>query len=161
MKRGGLLLCCGLAAALGTACGGGAPPAPVPARQFEDPGFVAAGGYELRYGAVQASGLAAEVAADYGIERRDDRLVVNLSVLQRRTGSLPVPVEAQVAGTWRNLIGEAQALEFRRVTAGTGVSYVAEAPLRDRESIVLELQAQPAGSSTLIEARLTRQFDLN
>lgn len=115
----------------------------------------------MRYSAIQASSLPVEVTAAYGIPRRSDRLVVNVSVLRQRTGGLPVATESEVAGSWRRLVGEPQALAFRAVTAGGSVSYVAEAPLGDREPIVLELVATPAGSAAPLRARLTRRFDVD
>jgi hypothetical protein len=148
------------AASLG-ACGADAPPAPVPARDFDDPGLVAGGGYEMRYAAIQASSLPAEVTATYGIPQRSDRLVVNVSVLEHKAGGLPVAIESDVAGTWRRLVGEPQALAFRAVVAGGAVSYVAEAPLQDREPIVLELVATPSATAVPLRARLTRQFDVD
>jgi len=150
-----------LAAAVLGACGTEVPPAPVPAREFDDPGLVTGGGHEMRYSAIQASSLPAEVTTSYGIPQRSDRLVVNVSVLERRNGSLPVAVESDVAGSWRRLVGEPQPLAFRAVVAGGSVSYVAEAPLQDREPIVLELSATPAGSAVPLRARLTRQFDVD
>jgi hypothetical protein len=151
----------GLAAVLLGACGADAPLPPVPARAYEDPGFVAAGTHEMRYAAIQASSLPAGVAAEYGILQRSDRLVVSVSVLERPADTLPVAAQAQVTGTWRALVGEPRALDFRSVTAAGSVSYVAEAPLRDREPIVLELVATPSGSMTPLRARLTRQFDVD
>jgi len=143
------------------ACGAEAPPAPVPARDFGDPGVVTGSGYEMRYAALQATLLPAEVIAPYGIPQRSDRLVVNISLLERRSGSLPVAIESEVAGSWRRLVGEPQALAFRAVVAGGAVSYVAEAPLQDREPIVLELVATPSATAVPLRARLTRQFDVD
>lgn len=148
-----------LLSAFVTACGGGAPPPPVEARQFEDPGFVAHGDFEMRYGTVLAGDLPDEVATRHGIERRNDRMVINLSVLQRRAGEVPVPVEAEVAGTWRGLVAEPQALEFRPVAADQTVSYIAVVPVVDGEVIVLELRARPPGATRPLEARITRRFD--
>lgn len=162
MSRPGPVAALSLAAALLVACGGNAPPpAAVPAREFDDPGLVTGGGYEMRYAAVQASSLPAEVTSAYGIPQRSDRLVVNVSVLEREAGKLPVAIESDVAGTWRRLVGEPQALAFRAVVAGGSVSYVAEAPLADREPIVLELTATPSGSAVPLRARLTRRFDVD
>lgn len=150
-----------LAAVLLGACGADSRSPPVPARAYEDPGFVAAGTHEMHYAAIKASSLPAGVAAEYGILQRSDRLVVSVSVLERPPGTLPVATQAQVTGTWRALIGEPRGLDFRSVTAAGSVSYVAEAPLRDREPIVLELVATPSGSMTPLRARLTRQFDVD
>jgi hypothetical protein len=74
------------------ACGAEAPPTPVPARDFGDPGVVTGSGYEMRYAALQATLLPAEVTATYGIPQRSDRLVVNVSVLARREEGLPAAV---------------------------------------------------------------------
>jgi hypothetical protein len=150
-----------LVAVLLAACAGETAPPPVPAREFDDPGVVAGGAFEMRYAAVPASSLPAGVTESYGIPRRNDRLVVNVSVLERKAGGLPVASPAEVAGTWRSLVGEPQALEFRPVTAGGSVSYVAEAPLRDREPVVLELAATPPGSLVPLRARVTRRFDVD
>jgi len=150
-----------LAAILLAACGAEAPPTPVPAREYDDPGFIAAGAYEMRYAAIQASSLPAAVAASYGIPQRSDRLVINVSVLERKAGQLPVATPAEVTGTWRTLAGEPQALGFRAVSAGDSVSYVAEAPLRDRDPLMLELAATPPGSAATLQARVTRRFDVD
>ena len=150
-----------LAAVLLAACGAEAPPSPVPAREYGYPGFIALGAYEMRYAAIPASSLPAAVAASYGISQRSDRLMINVSVLERRTGQLPAATQAEVTGTWRTLAGEPQALEFRAVTAGDSVSYVAEAPLRHRDPLVLELAARPPGSAPTLQARVTRRFDVD
>jgi len=149
-----------LAAALVAGCGGSAapPPAPVPARLFEDPGFVAEGDYEMRYGIVPASELPAGVARTYGIVRSKDRVVVNVSVLRRRADTLPLPIDAEVAGDWRTLIGEPQSLSFRPVLEGNAISYIAELPLANQGPITLELRARPPQGS-MMTARITREFD--
>lgn len=141
------------------ACGGGAPSPPVEARPFEDPGFVADGDFEMRYGTVLASELPEEVAARHGIERRSDRMVINLSVLQRRAGEVPLPVAAEVAGTWRGLVSEPRTLDFRAVAAHEAVSYLAVVPVVDGEVVMLELRASPPGAKRPLEARITRRYD--
>jgi hypothetical protein len=147
-------------AALGlAACGGGAPPPAVEARQYEDPGFVTDAGFEMRYGTVLAADLPEAVADLHGIERRRDRLVVNLSVLRRREGGVPIPVEATVGGSWRGLVSEPEPLQFRQVVAAGAASYLAVLPVADREVIVLELHARPDGAVRPLRARVTRSFD--
>ena len=148
-----------LAAALAAGCGGSsAPPPPVPARLFEDPGFVATAEHEMRYGIVLASELPAAVAKAYAINRSKDRVVVNVSVLRRQAGALPSPIEAEVEGEWRTLVGEPQPLAFRPVLEGAAISYVAEAPVGNQEPTTFELRARPPQAST-ITASVTRSFD--
>lgn len=154
MKRAWPLLLAALAA-----CGDGGPRPPVEAREFEDPGFVTDGDFEMRYGTVLASDLPAEVAARHGIERRDDAVVLSVSVLRRRASGVPLPVEAEVTGSWRGLVTERQPLAFRQVTAAEAVSWLAVAPVRDDEAITLEFAATPAGATRPLTARITRSFD--
>jgi hypothetical protein len=148
-----------LAAALVTGCGSGdVPPAPVPARLFEDPGFVASGDHEMRYGIVPASELPAEFATSYGINRSKDRVVVNVSVLRRQADALPRPIDAEVEGHWQTLVGESQSLVFRPVHEGGAISYLAELPVVNRGPITFELRARPPQAAVMI-ARITREFD--
>jgi len=147
-----------LAPALVAACGGDAARPPVAARAFADPGFVAAAGHEMRYGLMPVGDLAAGVALAYGIDRDSHQVVVSVSVLKQRPAALPVPVGARVTGSWRGLIGEPQPLEFRAVLAGSAISYVAEAPLRNGEAMVFEIAALPDGATVLLTARVTREF---
>jgi len=79
-------------------------------------------------------------------------------VLKRVPGAVPAPVEADVAGQWRGLTGEPQPLAFRPVLEGTAVSYIAEAPARDREAMVFEIEARPTGERAPMAARITRRF---
>lgn len=147
-----------LASALVGSCGGDAVSPPVAAREYDDPGFVAAGGHEMRYGMLPAGDLAAGVAAAYGIDRDARQVVVSVTVLRQRPAALPVPVDARVTGTWRGLIGESRPLEFRSVLEGPVVSYVAVAPLRSREAMIFEIAALPAGAAVPLAARVTREF---
>ncbi|MCJ7451956.1 MAG: DUF4426 domain-containing protein [Steroidobacteraceae bacterium] len=148
-----------LAAALVTGCGGNdMPPAPVTARLFEDPGFVASGDHEMRYGIVPASELPVEVATSYGINRSKDRVVVNVSVLRRQADALPRPIEAEVEGDWQTLVGETQSLVFRPVLEGGAISYIAELPVANRGPITFELRARPP-QGVVMTARITREFD--
>lgn len=148
-----------LVAVLLAGCGGsGAPPAPVPARLYEDPGFVATGDHEMRYGIVLASELPAEVATTYGINRSKDRAVVNVSVLRRRAEALPTPIEAEVEGEWRTVISEPKPLLFRPILQGGAISYVAEVPVRHQQPTTFELHARPPQAAAMT-ARITRAFD--
>ena len=50
-----------------SACGDSGPRPPVEAREFEDPGFVADGDFEMRYGTLLASDLTEDVAVRHRI----------------------------------------------------------------------------------------------
>lgn len=146
-----------LAAILVAACGGSGEQRVVTAEPSLDPGFVAAGDHEMRYGVLLASELPPQVATTYAIERSRGRVLVNISVLRRHSATT-APVEARVQGSYRSLIGAAAPLEFRAVLEGTSVSYIAEFEVRNRDPVVIEIEAVPAGSDDRLRARLTRSF---
>jgi hypothetical protein len=139
------------------ACGGPAPE-PVTAPPQTDPGFVAAGDFELRYGTVAAAELPREVAASYGVERRPGVLVLSVSVLRREEGRLPAPVDATVRGSQRSLIGNPAALEFRELRAGGNPSWVAEVDPDAPGIVLIDIEAEPAAGGPRLLAKLKRDF---
>lgn len=156
MKRCGIG---GLMVVMLAGCGGGEPPAPVAARPYQDPGFVADGDVEMRYGTLLAVELAPGLASAYGIDRRSDLAVLSLSVLRRRPGETPLPVAAKVSGSVSGLLGEVRPLEFRTLDLAGGVSYLAQFKVRDRQPVVLQLEARPGAASTrVLRARIVREF---
>lgn len=158
MKAAGrltVLLLAGLLAACG---GGGDAPRPIAARPYDDPGFVRAGDFEMRYGTMLASELNPDVAKAYAILRSDSRAVLSVSVLRQSAGSLPVPIEAETRGFRRRLTGERVPLDFRRIDEQEGPSYVAEFDVGNAGPVVLEFVSVPAGSASRLEARVVREF---
>lgn len=139
------------------ACGGPAP-GPVAARPASDPGFVAVGAYQLRYGTVVAAELPVEVARSYGIEHRGDLALLNVSVLRRGEGTLSLPVAATVTGSQRSLIGEPRPLEFREISAGGSLSYVATLDIASAGIIVIALDARPLDGGPSLQAGINREF---
>lgn len=142
-------------------CGDSGPPAPVAARPYQDPGFVADGEFEMRYGTLLAVELAPGLASAYGIDRRSDLAVLSLSVLLRRPGETPLPVTAEVSGSLSGLLGEVRTLEFRTLDIEGSVSYLAQFEVRDRQPVVLQLEARPgAASARVLRTRITREFSV-
>lgn len=139
------------------ACGG-PPPSPVKAPPQSDPGVVALGGHELRYGTVPADELPRDVAASYGIQQRAGVLVLSVSVLRREEGRLPVPVEASLSGTQRTLVGEPVALGFRELRSGSGPSWVAEIAPTAPGIVLIDFEALPAEGGPALRASLKREI---
>ena len=142
-----------------TGCGRGGAPAPVAASPYQDPGFVANGEFEMRYGTLSAADIAPDLASAYGIDRRQDLGVLSVSVLLRRAGNTSLPVAATVSGSLTTLLGERRALEFRTVDPAGSVSYLAQFKTRAREPVVLQFSARPqAEPGRELRARITREF---
>lgn len=141
------------------ACGA-EPPAPVAARTYADPGVVVGSGHEMRYGIVPVADIPLPVRRAYGLTGNADGLLVNVSVLQRdAAGQGEASVESTVSGSVRRLTGQDNPLEFREIRTGEAVSYIALAPLHDREPVTFLLEATPLQSSAGMSARVARQFE--
>jgi hypothetical protein len=79
------------------------------------------GAYEVHYIVVPTTFLQPEIATQYGLTRGQDRALVNLSIL----AADGTPTAAGVRGTTKNLLGQAEALEFREVREGPAIYYLA------------------------------------
>jgi hypothetical protein len=148
---------CAAIACLALAACGDPPPPPVAAPPQSDPGVVVHGGHELRYGTVPAAELPREVAAAYGIERRAGVLVLSVSVLRREEGRLPVPVDADLRGTHRSLVGEPVPIEFRELRSAGGPSWIAEIAPTAPGIQLIDFAASPADGGPPLAASLKRE----
>ena len=88
------------------------------------------GDADVHYVVVPSMFLSAEIADQYELVRGKDRAFVNISVLRN-----DAPVTADVTGSYRNLLSQITALEFREVTEGDAVYYLA--PLRHDDGELL------------------------
>jgi hypothetical protein len=87
------------------------------------------GNWDVHYILIPTLFLNSEVATGYQIDRSRDRALLNISVLSRDG----VPAVAQVSGRVINLLEQSQQLEFKEVTEGTAVYYLAEVRHADQE----------------------------
>lgn len=102
------------------------------------------GTYEGHYSLVPTTFLTADVAADYGIIRSRDRALLNVSVIDPRTG----PVSADVSGTVRDLLGSARSLAFEEVKEGPAVYYLATVRHDDEDVLRFAIDIRtPDGAS--------------
>ncbi|HEY5646036.1 MAG TPA: DUF4426 domain-containing protein [Pseudomonadales bacterium] len=89
------------------------------------------GPFEVHYVVVQSTFFSSEIASRYAIVRGRDRALLNISVLDETGSAVPVVI----AGTVTNLLGQVAPLEFREVTEGPAVYYLAEIKHTDRETL--------------------------
>ena len=93
------------------------------------------GGWEVHYVVVPTGFLNPAVAARYGIARGRDRALVNVSILD----PAGVPQRVEIEGSVKNLLGQLQPLEFREVTEGEAVYYLAAIKHTHEEVLRFEL----------------------
>jgi len=106
------------------------------------------GQYELHYIVIPTTMLKPEIAAEYDISRGKDRALVNVSLLNREKK----PVNATITGDSQNLLGQLQDLDFKQVTEGDAIYYLAEIRFADQEVHRIKIEATaPDGKSTLLK----------
>lgn len=108
------------------------------------------GKYVIHYNAFRSDTLEPEVAKTYNLTRRNNRLIVNVAVLEKVMDTTGKPVAAKITGHASNLTGQLKELEFREIKEGTAIYYLAESKFSDGEflkfdlSIKLDDDKQPA-----------------
>lgn len=104
---------------------------------------IADGRYEVHYNAFNSSFLQPDVAQKNGLIRSKYRALVNVSVLQVQPDGSKKAVRAQVSGQAANLIDQAQQLDFKQITEGDAIYYIASFRFTEQEKLKLSLQVQP------------------
>jgi hypothetical protein len=93
-------------------------------------GEVPLGHYQLLYSAINSTLLPAEMATAYGLKRKADEVLVNISVQDIQT-KRAVPV--QLTGVAKNLIQQERPLIFREIKEDGAVYYLATLRTTERE----------------------------
>jgi hypothetical protein len=136
------------------------PGKPPPAREFADPGFIAAGDVRLHYALTLTGDLPPAIAGSYDIVQRPNLALLTIT-LAPATGAgtqrlAAIELNAQAV----SLIGERQTLSLRRVDELGGPTYLATVAVRHREPITIEIRARAVTGGPEITARWTREFHL-
>ena len=95
------------------------------------------GDLEVHYNAFNSSFLQPDIAATVGLVRSKSQGVVNVAVLKAGKAST-----AQVSGQVKNLLGQITTLQFKQVTEGEAIYYLAQFPFDEREMLNFTLNVQ-------------------
>jgi hypothetical protein len=82
------------------------------------------GNLEVHYNALRTDELTPDVARAYGIERSGNRVLLNVSLLEKAADGRTTPIDGTVTATARNLNGQLKDLEMRRVQEGTSIYFI-------------------------------------
>lgn len=93
-------------------------------------GEVPLGRYQLLYSVLNSTLLPAEMATAYGLKRKADEVLVNITVQDTQTKQA-VPV--QITGVAKNLIQQSKPLVFREIKETDAVYYLATLRTTERE----------------------------
>ncbi len=115
------------------------------------------GNYVVHYNAFRSDILTPEIAKAYSLTRRNNRMVVNITV-QKKDGDASKPVKANVEGFASNLSGQTKTLEFKEIHDGEAIYYLAQAQVSNRETLKFDIKASPDGESLTAQVNFTQQF---
>jgi len=120
------------------------------------------GNYTMHFNAVRTDFLTPEIAREYGIQRSQNRVILNVSILRKVPEQTSRKhVEASVEVKCYNLNGQLKNLEIRRVTEGDAIYYIGEVTIAGTEILVFDISATPTGESAPFSAMLKREFVSN
>ncbi|NGX16085.1 DUF4426 domain-containing protein [Wenzhouxiangella sp. XN24] len=151
-------------AALATACGRdasrdsqGAPPA----REITRPSSETFGDYIVHFNAQSTTMLPAQVARAFGIQRGENRAMLNIAVLRRDAGSEEMAVEADVNVAASNLLGQVKNVRLRELREGEAIYYIGEITVANEEIVKFDISVQPEGLERPYEFSFKQQFYTN
>jgi hypothetical protein len=150
-----------LLAIAATACGQGPDTGsrPTPkAQEITRASFHDFGDYIVHFNAQSTTMLPAEVARAFGIRRSGNRAMLNVTVLRKGDTSGDQPVEADVAVTATNLLGQLKDVRVRELREGEAIYYIGEVTIANEEIVSFKVSVRPAGADSPYEFSFRQQF---
>jgi hypothetical protein len=89
------------------------------------------GDYVIHYNAFRSDTISPEVAKQYNLARANNRVI---------TGT---PTSSEVTGHASNLTGQLKQLEFKEITEGNAIYYLAETKISDGEFLKFDVKILP------------------
>jgi len=115
------------------------------------------GDYVIHYNAFRSDILTPEIAKAYSLTRRNNRMVVNITV-QKKDGDASRPVKAKVSGFASNLTGQIKELQFKEIHDGEAIYYLAQSQVSNHETLKFDITATPAGESLIAKVKFKQKF---
>jgi hypothetical protein len=116
------------------------------------------GDYVVHYNAFRSDTLSPEIAKAYELTRRNNRIIVNITVLKKVMGTTGKPVPATIAGNASNLTGQMKGLEFREIKEDTAIYYIAELKVSDGEFLKFKINITPEGEEGPARLQFSKRF---
>jgi hypothetical protein len=116
------------------------------------------GKYVVHYNALQTSFLLPKIAREYGIKRSAQRIMLNISVLEKLDDTATKAVSADVWVTANSLSGQQRQISMRPIHEGDSIYYIGELDVADRETLIFDINVKPAGEKTTYPLKYSKQF---
>jgi len=117
------------------------------------------GDYEVHVNAIRTDQLPAEVARSYAIQRSRNQVLLNVTVLRKRTGTPSrSAVEANIEVLAHNLNGQVKPIKLRRVNESQAIYYIGEVSIAGNEVLVFDVKATPVNETRALDVKFKREF---
>jgi len=116
------------------------------------------GDYIVHYNAFRSDQLTPDIAKAYGLTRRNNRMVLNITVQKLADGGKTIPVKANVRGFASNLSSQVKNLEFKEIYDGDAIYYLSQLQVSNRETLKFEVKATPEGAGITANIKFKQQF---
>jgi hypothetical protein len=156
-RLGAAALTFALGGTLLSGCGGGVESPPQTARPAEDT-HQDFDKFEVHYNALRTDDLSPDVARAYGIERSANRVLLNVSLLEKAPDGRTTPVDGAVTAAAYNLNGQLKDLQMRRVQEGSSIYFIGEVGISGNEILVFDIEAKPRDGSGPYLVKYKREF---
>jgi hypothetical protein len=117
------------------------------------------GAYEVHCNAIRTDELQPAIASAYGIERRADRVMLNVVILRKLGDGRATPADGAVTATVRSLTGQVRQLAMRRLVEDATVGFIGEVDLDGEEILSFDIAAAPSDGSGPFALQFKREFD--
>jgi len=116
------------------------------------------GDYVVHYNAFRSDTISPEVAKQYGLPRANNRVLINIAVLKKVINTTGKPTSSKVTGHASNLTGQLKKLEFKEITEGNAIYYLAETKISDGEFLKFDLKIMPEGETRAARLQFDKRF---
>jgi len=120
--------------------------------------FVENDNYVVHYSAFNSTLLQPEVAKAYDLMRSRQRAVMNVSVQKKMPDGSRKAVMSQLGGYTGALGGSERKLDFKMITEGDAIYYLAEFTIGDGENLNFDINVKPTPESMPIPVSFSQQF---
>jgi hypothetical protein len=116
------------------------------------------GDYVIHYNAFRSDTISPEVAKQYNLARANNRVIINIAVLKKVMNTTGKPTSSKVTGHASNLTGQLKQLEFKEITEGNAIYYLAETKISDGEFLKFDVKILPQGEKKPARLKFDKRF---
>jgi len=116
------------------------------------------GDYTIHYNAFRSDMLSPEIAKQYNLTRRNNRVIVNISVIKKVANTTGTAAPAKVTGHLKNLTGQMKTIEFNEIKEDTAIYYLAESQFTDGEFLKFNIQVMPEGETKTASIKFDKRL---